>query len=86
MLALLGVVLAFLLGAVNAGPAAVRPPLNAGGPQNMIVFGGSDQAAGPVKPRTIVCMLKHFLNAPAAPGTLTAPYSPSPSQRRHVLG
>ena len=71
MLALLGVVLAFLLGAVNVEMAAVRPPLNAGGPQNIIVFRGSDQAAS-VKPRTIVCMLKLFLNAPAAPGTPNA--------------
>ena len=68
MLALLGVVLALLLGAVNVEMAAVRPPWNAGVPRSVIVFGGSDQAASPVKPRAIVCMLKLFLNAPAAPG------------------
>ncbi len=63
-LALLGIVLALLLGAVAAVPA----PWNPGVPGSVIVFGGSDQAASPVKPRTTVCMLKLFLNAPAAPG------------------
>ena len=68
MLALLGVVLALLLGAVNVEMAAVPPPWNAGAPRSVIVFGGSDQAASPVKPRGIICMLKLFLNASAAPG------------------
>jgi hypothetical protein len=67
-LALLGVVLALLLGAVNVEMAAVPAAWNPGAPGSVIVFGGSDQAASPVKPRTIVCMLKLFLNAPAAPG------------------
>jgi hypothetical protein len=68
MLALLGVVLALLLGAVNVEMAAVGAPWNADVTRSVIVFGGSDQAASPVKPRTIVCMLKLFLNAPAALG------------------
>jgi hypothetical protein len=67
-LALLGVVLALVLGAVNVEMAAVPAPWNPGAPQSVIVFGGSDQAASPVKPRTIVCMLKLFLKEPAAPG------------------
>jgi hypothetical protein len=67
-LALLGVVLALLLGAVNVEMAAVGAPWNADVTRSVIVFGESDQAASPVKPRTIVCMLKLFLNAPAAPG------------------
>jgi hypothetical protein len=65
-LALLGVALALLLGAVNM--AAAPAPWNPWVPGSVIVFGGSDQAASPVKPRTIVCMLKLFLNEPAAPG------------------
>jgi len=72
LLALLGVVAALLLGAVNVEMAAVRPAWNAGVPRSVIVFGGSDQAASPVKPRLIICMLKRFLGAspaPAAPGT-----------------
>jgi hypothetical protein len=66
MLTLLAVVLALLLGAVNVEMAAVGAPWNADVTRS--VFGGSDQAASPVKPRTIVCMLKLFLNAPAAEG------------------
>jgi hypothetical protein len=62
-LALLGVVLALLLGAVNVEMAAVGAPWNADVTRSVIVFGESDQAASPVKPRTIVCMLKLFLNA-----------------------
>jgi hypothetical protein len=68
MLALLGVVLALLLGAVNVEMAAVRAPWNADVTRSVIVFGASDQAASPVKPRAIVCMPRLFLNAPAAPG------------------
>jgi len=67
MLALLGVVLALLLGAVNVEMAVVRPVWSAGVPRSVIVVGGSDQAASPVKPRVIICMLKRFLNAPAPP-------------------
>ena len=67
-LALFGVVLALLLGALNVEMAAVRAPWNADVTRSVIVFGGADQAASPVKPRTIVCMLKLFLNAPAATG------------------
>lgn len=70
-LALLGVVLALLLGAVNVEMTAVPAPWNPGVPGSVVVFGGSDQAASPVRPRTIVCMLKLFLNAPAAPGGRT---------------
>jgi hypothetical protein len=65
-------VLALLLGAVNVEMAAVPASWSPGAPAGVIVFGGSDQAASPVKPRTIVCMLKLFLNAPAAPGTPNA--------------
>jgi hypothetical protein len=72
MLALLGVVLALLLGAVNVEMAAVGAPWNANVTRSVIVFGGAGQAASPVKPGTIVCMLKLFLNAPAAPGRLNA--------------
>jgi hypothetical protein len=64
MLAMLGTVLAVLLGAVNVEMTAVRPPWNTGVPRSVIV--GPDQAASPVKPRAILCMLKLFRNAPAA--------------------
>ena len=72
MLTLLGTVLALLLGAVDVEIAAVRPPWTAGVPRSVIVSGGPDQAASPVKPRTILCMLKLFRNAPAAPGRSNA--------------
>jgi hypothetical protein len=62
MLALLGVVLALLLGAVNVEVTAVRAPWNADVTRSVLVFGGSDQAANPLKPRTIVCMLKEPLS------------------------
>jgi hypothetical protein len=54
----------------------VRPPSNSG--IRVIVFSGQDQAATPVKPRTIICMLNRLLNttgAPARPNTEVRPAS-----------
>jgi hypothetical protein len=67
MLALLGVVLTLLLAAADVETIALRPPSNTGIPRSVIAFGGPDQAAIPVKPRVIICMLKRFLDAPEAP-------------------
>ncbi len=72
MLTLLGTVLTLILGAVDVEMAAVRPPWNARVPRSVIVSGGPDQTASPVKPRTILCMLKLFRNSPAAPGRSNA--------------
>jgi hypothetical protein len=67
MLFVLGVGLAVALGAVNVEMAAVRAPWSEGVPKSVIVFGGSDQAASPVKPRVIMCMRNRLFNATEAP-------------------
>ena len=71
-LALLGAVLALLLGAVNVEMTVLRQPWNPGIPRNAAALGGSAQAASCVRPGVIFCMLKLFLDAPASPGRPTA--------------
>jgi hypothetical protein len=66
-LALIGTVLAIILGAVNVEMAAVWPPWRGGIPPSVSVSSRSEQAASPIKPRAILCMLKLFRDAPAAP-------------------
>ena len=67
LLILLGVALALLFGVVNVETNASWPPWNTGVSRSAVVFSESDQAAKPVEPRVIICMLKRLLNAPAAP-------------------
>ncbi|HZZ62184.1 MAG TPA: hypothetical protein VFE63_13590 [Roseiarcus sp.] len=72
MLALLGVVQALLFGAVDVEMNALQPPWNTGVPGSVVIFSKSDQAAKPVEPRVIICMLKRFLNAPGPRERLNA--------------
>jgi hypothetical protein len=75
MLALFGVVLALLFGAVDIVMGDVRPPSNSG--VRVIVLSGPDQAATPVKSRTIICMLNRLLNTSGAPARPNREVHPS---------